>query len=122
MDFSKFDLLENKVTALIEKVTEAETVKAELNNKITEAEAKADALNKKLSDAEESVKNLRKKLADTEEALTKSKDDLNKSLKNNEALAEIQESAKSKIEDLIKDRQVALTRVDTLLEKLGSWT
>ncbi|MDR1308846.1 MAG: hypothetical protein LBL95_02930, partial [Deltaproteobacteria bacterium] len=58
----------------------------------------------------------------SEDALAKAVGDLDKLRKDNDALAEIQESAKAKIEDLLKDRQFALTRVDTLLEKLGSWS
>jgi chromosome segregation ATPase len=106
MDFSKFDLLENKISALIEKVAEGETVKAELTQKLTEAE--------------NNLQVIQKKLADSEDALTKIKADLDKSQKDNETLSEIQESAKLKIDDLIKDRQLALSRVEALLDKLGS--
>lgn len=106
MDFSKFDLLETKISALLEKVAETETVKAELN--------------KKLAEAEDASKGLSQKLAEAEDALAKTKDSLTKIQNDNVALAEIQESAKAKIEDLIKDRQVALSRVDALLDKLGS--
>jgi chromosome segregation ATPase len=108
MDFSKFDLLETKVSALIAKVTESESVKAELSSKLAEAEKTTDELKKKLDTANDS--------------LSKARDELTKVKNDNMALSEIQESAKSKIEDLIKDRQVALSRVETLLEKLGSWS
>jgi chromosome segregation ATPase len=108
MDFSKFDLLETKITFLIDKVTESEAAKVELTNK--------------LSEAEETINGLKQQLSETEDSLDKTKGELNKFQRDNEALAEIQESAKAKIEDLIKDRQITLSRVETLLEKIDSWS
>jgi chromosome segregation ATPase len=108
MDFSKFDLLETKVSALIERLAEAETAKTGLSGK--------------LSAAEEASAELAGKLSAAEDALAKAEADLGKLRCDNDALAEIQESAKAKIEDLLKDRQSALARVETLLEKLGSWS
>jgi chromosome segregation ATPase len=105
MDFAKFDQLEQKVAGILTKLEDADRIKTEMTQK---AEA-----------AEEALSALTRKLTESDNALGQAREEIARLSRDNDALSEIQESAKSKIEDLIKDRQTVLARVETILAKLS---
>ncbi|MDR1050309.1 MAG: hypothetical protein LBP95_04365 [Deltaproteobacteria bacterium] len=104
MDFAKFDLLEQKVALILTRLADAESAGSEADNALAEARR--------------SLAETAGKLADSENALRQAEDQVKRLQSDNAALAEIQESAKSKINDLLAERQTVLARVETLLSKL----